>query len=80
MLKKKVREKGKLKLSRYFHTFKEGDRVTLVRSTGNAFPAKFQGRTGKVVGMRGKAFVVKFLNGKKLKTLVVKAIDLKKLK
>ena len=80
MLKKKVREKGKLKLSKYFKEFKEGDRVALVRAKSNAFPEKFQGSTGQVVGKKGNGFVVKFLNGKKLKTLVVRGINLKKLK
>ena len=85
MLKrKKIKEKGKLSLSRMFQELSVGDRVVLNRELSlkskRTIPKHFHGTIGEVVGKLGKAFIVKFLNGKSYKKLMVMPIHLKKLK
>ncbi len=79
--RKKIRTRGKLSLSRYFQSLKEGDRVAVVRerSLQPAFPQKLQGRTGIVEGKRGKACIVKIKDIQKEKTFLIEPIHLKKL-
>ncbi len=83
MLKhKKVRERGKLKLSKLFKDLNKGDRVAIVRdlSYTGSFPFRLQGKSGVIIGTRGTAFIVRLKDGKKEKTFIVKKIHLKKLK
>lgn len=78
---KKIREKGKIRLSNYFQKFKEGDRVALVReqSIASNTPLRMQGRTGIVGGRRGDSYIVKIKDQKKEKTFIVEPIHLKKI-
>jgi large subunit ribosomal protein L21e len=79
---KRKRERGKLSLSRYFQKFEQGDRVSIVRehSQNPKFPIRIQGLSGKIVGTRGKAYIVELKEGNKLKTHIIKPVHLKKLK
>lgn len=82
MLKrKKIRQRGKLGLSKFFASFKVGDKVALVRNLSftKDFPVRFHGKTGTVMGEQGKSLVVKIYDGRRKKSLVVKRINLKKL-
>lgn len=82
MLKrKKIREKGKIKFSRYFQKLKEGDRVSIVKelSTSSSFPKQIQGRTGIIEGKRGSSYIVKIKIGKD-KRFIIHPVHLKKLK
>lgn len=82
MLKRKrVREQGKLGLSKLFQDINIGDKVALVRNLSftKDFPDRFQGKTGVVSEQRGESFVVKFLDGNVPKSNIVKRINLKKL-
>jgi len=78
---KSVREKGKLKLSSYFKSFDDGDRVALVIDTGvcASLPKRLQGFSGKVAGTRGKYKIVEIKDGNKLKTFIVHPVHLRKL-
>jgi len=78
---KRLREKGKIKPSHIVKSLKPGDSVVLVRdlSSNGAFPKQFQGKVAKVVGKSGRAYIVKFLNGKVYKKLTLNAQHLKKL-
>jgi large subunit ribosomal protein L21e len=80
--KKPVRTRGKLKLSRYFQELKEGDSVAVVReaSVGSNFPKRLQGRTGKVQGKRGSAYIVNIKDQDKEKRFIIKSIHLRKIK
>jgi large subunit ribosomal protein L21e len=83
MVKRKpMREKGKLKLSRYFQKFEEGDKVSVVReiSLSCDFPERFQGRTGTVQGMQGRSVILKIKDQNKEKILIIPPIHLKKIK
>jgi ribosomal protein L21E len=78
---KRFRERGRPKLSKLFQEFKIGESVALVNEPGSTpIPRHFQGLTGTIIGKCGNAFIVRFLNGKALKTLVVKSSYIKKFK
>ena len=78
---KRIREKGKIRLSEYFKSLKEGDRVSIIRE--KSLPVNFlhrmQGRSGTVTGKRGGAYIVSIKDIGKEKTYIIKPIHLKKL-
>lgn len=80
--KKPVRTKGKLQLSRYFQELEEGSYVALVRepSVKSAFPTRLQGKTGRIEGKRGEAYLIKIKDQDKEKTFLIEPIHLKKIK
>jgi large subunit ribosomal protein L21e len=80
--RKRIRDKRRIRLSQYFQELKPGDKVAIVKSLSfkASFPSRMHGKTGTVVGKRGKAYIVRLLNGKIHKTLTIKPIHLKKLK
>ena len=82
MKTKEIRTKGKLKLSRYFQEFNNGDTVAIVReiSVNSNFPTRLQGRTGIVEERRGKAYLVRIKDNNKEKTFLVEPVHLKKIK
>lgn len=79
--KKRVREKGKLKLSSYFKKIEDGANVALVMDIGvrASFPKRLKGMNGKVVGSRGKFKLVEIKDGNKLKMFIIHPVHLKKL-
>jgi len=80
--RKRIRTRGKLSLGRYFQELKEGDKVCLVRelSMKGDFPARMQGKTGVIVGKRGRSYVVDVMDYNEKKTYLIRPIHLKKLK
>ena len=76
---KKVREKGKLKLSRYFKKIADDSSVAVVADAGvrASFPKRIQGMSGKVVESRGKFKVVQIKDGNKMKTFIMHPVHLK---
>ncbi|ADB58286.1 MULTISPECIES: 50S ribosomal protein L21e [Archaeoglobus] len=78
-LRKKIREKG-IKISRALQTFEVGDRVHIdidpAVHKGMPHP-RFQGRTGVVIGQRGRAYLVRVRDGNSYKTLFVRPEHLK---
>lgn len=83
MLKRKrIRQRGKLSLSRFFQKFSSGDSVAVVRDLGiqgAGFPKRMQGRTGKVIEKRGSAYVVEINDYRKKKQYIIKPVHLKKI-
>ncbi|MEM3391857.1 MAG: 50S ribosomal protein L21e [Archaeoglobaceae archaeon] len=71
-LKKKVREKG-LKLRKFLQEFSMGQRVVIdiesASQKGMPHP-RYHGRSGVVVGQRGRAYLVQIRDGGKIKTLI----------
>jgi len=67
MNKKKIREKGKIQLSRYFQEFKNGESVAVVREEAIMvnFPKRLQGLTGIVIGKRGRSYLIEIKGNKK---------------
>ena len=78
---KRIREKGKVKLSDYFRKFSDGDRVSIVREKGitSSFPKRLQGRSGIVFGSRGNYKLIKLNDGNKEKTFIIHPVHLKKI-
>tara|TARA_Y100000310_G_scaffold345856_1_gene471544 strand:- start:20351 stop:20599 length:249 start_codon:yes stop_codon:yes gene_type:complete len=78
---KKIREKGKIKLSEYFKKIKDGAAVSIVVESGvnYSFPKRINGKSGKVLGSRGKFKLVGLKDGNKIKTFIIHPIHLKKL-
>ena len=77
--RKKVREKGKLGLSRYFKQIDDGAKVAVVADRGvrAAFPKRIQGMSGTVLESRGKFKVVQIKDGNKMKTFIMHPVHLK---
>ena len=80
-LKKGLREKGKISLTKYFQTFSEGDKVCLkgepAVQKGMYFP-RFHGKNGIIKGKSGSCYEVKIKDGDKEKLLIVHPVHLKK--
>ncbi|MEM4259348.1 MAG: 50S ribosomal protein L21e [Candidatus Pacearchaeota archaeon] len=82
MLKyKKLYEKGKFSLVRFFQKFKPGDSVAVVRNLSFKFsyPKRLQGRTGKIIRKQGSAYYVEIKDLNKPKRYFIKPIHLKKI-
>ena len=79
---KRIRDKGKIRLSEYFKKFNENDKVAVVKEFGvsSAFPKRIVGKTGKVIGTRGNFIIIQINDGDKMKTFIIHPIHLKKLK
>ncbi len=79
--RKPIRTRGKLKLSRYFHKFKNGDSVAVIKevSVQPAFPKRLQGRTGIIKKRIGKSYSVDINDQNKTKKFIISAIHLKKI-
>lgn len=75
LLSKRIREKGLRGLSRFLHEYKEGDEVVIKidSSVHNGMPfRRFHGKRGNIVEKRGRAFIVKVLDGGKEKLVVAR--------
>jgi large subunit ribosomal protein L21e len=73
-LRKTVREKGLSPISRAIQEFVEGDIVNIDLDPGiqNGMPhPKFQGRTGKIVSQRGRAYIVEVKDGGLMKEVII---------
>jgi large subunit ribosomal protein L21e len=72
-LRKKVREKGRLPLSRLLTKYEEGEKVVITIDSGvhKGMPHKrFQGKVADVVGKRGRAYVLEIPQRKTVKTII----------
>lgn len=78
---KRIREQGKIKLSEYFKTLNDGDRVCIVRekSVCSSFSTRLQGKSGVVIASKGNYKIVKLNDGNKEKTFIIHPVHLKKL-
>ena len=80
--KKKIREKGKVQLSRYFQELNNGDSVAVVKepSIQAKFPERIQGRTGTIEGKRGRSYIIKIKDQEKEKKFLIAPVHLKRIK
>lgn len=72
-LKKSVREKGVSPVSRAIQDFDEGQMVHIIidPSIQKGMPnPRFQGRTGKVIGQRGRAYLLQIRDGNATKEVI----------
>lgn len=79
---KRIRQKGKIKLSHYFKKIQDGEAVSVVPdyAVKSSFPKRIKGKSGKVTGSRGRYKLVEIRDGNKTKTFIIHPIHLKKLK
>lgn len=81
-LAKNIREKGKVSLAKYFQKFSVGEKITLIAEPsvhmGMYYP-RFYGKSGIVVGSRGRCYEVEIKDGSLTKTLIVHPVHLKKI-
>ncbi|OYT42744.1 MAG: 50S ribosomal protein L21e [Candidatus Aenigmarchaeota archaeon ex4484_224] len=69
-LKAEIRRKG---ITRFLRKFDIGQRVVIYPdpSSHRGMPHhRFKGKIGKIVGKRGKAYIVEIKNGKKIKKVI----------
>ncbi|NIQ07144.1 MAG: 50S ribosomal protein L21e, partial [Candidatus Korarchaeota archaeon] len=67
LLRKKPREKGKLRLSKLLHKYEPGARVSIKiePSVHKGMPHKrYHGKVGKIIEKRGRSYVVSVSQGK----------------
>ncbi|ABE51852.1 MULTISPECIES: 50S ribosomal protein L21e [Methanococcoides] len=72
-LKKTVRERGLSPISKAIQDFEEGQMVhiDIDPSVQKGMPnAKFQGKTGKVLGKRGRAYLLQVTDGNSKKEVI----------
>ncbi|MCK4318184.1 50S ribosomal protein L21e [Candidatus Bathyarchaeota archaeon] len=70
---KKVREKGRLPLSRLLTKYEEGEKVVINIDSGihKAMPHKrYQGKVATIVGKRGRAYILEIPQRKTVKTII----------
>ena len=78
---KRVREKGKIRLSEYFKKIVSGSRVAVVTDMGvkRTFPERIKGKSGRVLGDKGDFKIVELKDGNKTKIYNIHPIHLRKL-
>ncbi|KXS44329.1 MAG: 50S ribosomal protein L21e [Methanolobus sp. T82-4] len=72
-LKKSVRERGLSPVSKAIQEFDEGQMVhiDIDPSIQKGMPhARYQGRTGKIIGQRGRAYLLQVRDGKAMKEII----------
>jgi large subunit ribosomal protein L21e len=82
-MKKRVRERSTVPITRAMQTFNNGEVVHLVidpaYQKGAPHP-KWHGKTGQIIGARGKAYLVQIKDQNSTKTLIANPIHLKSVK
>ncbi|MBI2140699.1 hypothetical protein HYU14_07290 [Candidatus Woesearchaeota archaeon] len=82
MLLRHYKERGKISLSKYFQSFKDGDRVQLLLNSASpegTFFRRFYGKSGIVTGKRGRCFEIALHDRGNNKTIIVHPIHLRRL-
>ncbi|HDD70152.1 MAG TPA: 50S ribosomal protein L21e [Candidatus Bathyarchaeota archaeon] len=75
LLKKKPRERGKIKISKLLHEYQPGNRVVIKidPSVHKGMPHKrYHGKIGTVVGKRGRSYVISVTQGDATKEIIVR--------
>lgn len=82
VLRKSLRERGMSPITRSFQKFEVGDRVSIIidpsEHAGQPHP-RFQGVTGTVSGMQGRAYVLEIRAGGKIKKIITSPEHLRKI-
>ena len=79
--RKEKRQRGKISMTRYFQTFKSGDRIFLDVEPSvqkGMYHPRFMGRAGTIKSRRGRCYEITINDLGKEKTLVVHPVHLKK--
>ena len=78
---KRLKEKGKLSLTKYFQEFKPGESVAVIRelSVPFSYSNRIHGKTGKVIEKRGSSYYIEVKDINKPKKYLLRAIHLKRI-
>lgn len=80
-LRKPLRKRGKISISKYFQKFDDGDKVVLkpepAVQNGMPFP-RYIGKVGVIKGKQGNCYKISISDGKVKKTLLVHPVHLAK--
>ena len=79
--RKRVRERGKVRISDILREYKVGDKVAIKvePSYQKSMPhRRFFGKIGKIIEQRGKAYVIKIRVGNSYKKVICPPVHLKK--
>ena len=82
LLRKNVRDKGKIKLSQFFAQYDVDEQVTLLAEPAvqsGMYHPRFHGKTAKILGKQGRCYAVEIFDGNKPKKLIVHPIHLKRI-
>ncbi len=80
-LKKAIRNKGKISITRYFQKFNKGDKVILCAEPAvqkGMYHPRFHGKPAIVKSMKGRCYTVDIMDGRKRKELIVHPVHLKR--
>ncbi len=75
LLKKKPRERGKIRLSKLLYRYQLGNRVVIKidPSVHKGMPHKrYHGKIGTVIEKRGRSYIVSVTQGKAVKEIIVR--------
>jgi len=75
LLKKKPREKGKLRMSKLLHQYQPGNHVVVKidPSVHKGMPHKrYHGKVGTIVDKRGRSYIVSVRQGDAVKEIIVR--------
>ncbi|MEM2943545.1 MAG: 50S ribosomal protein L21e [Methanomassiliicoccales archaeon] len=81
ILKKSPRERGLSPITREFQKFEEGDKVSILIDSSvhrGAPDIRFHGKTGTIIGARGRAYVLSVKDGDKYKTVIARPEHLRR--
>lgn len=81
-MKKPIRKKGKISITKYFQEFKEGDKVALKAEPAvqkGMYCLRFHGKQGIVKKQVGRCYEVAVKDFTKEKTVVVHPVHLKRI-
>jgi large subunit ribosomal protein L21e len=81
IMRKNIRERGKISLTKYFQELEEGQQVLLKAEPAiqnGMYFRRFHGNVGKVVGKRGRCYEVAIKDQNKDKTVIVHPVHLRK--
>ncbi|MCX6748121.1 MAG: 50S ribosomal protein L21e [Candidatus Pacearchaeota archaeon] len=81
MKSKKIRTRGKVKLSELYRNLKVGDKVALIRNLSEklSFPIRMEGRTGTIEGKQGNAYKIVLQDFNEEKRFIIKPVHLRKI-
>jgi large subunit ribosomal protein L21e len=75
LLRKKLRDKGKVRLSKLLHQYQLGNAVVIKidSSIHKGMPhRRYHGKVGTVVDKRGQSYLISIAQGKKTKKIIVR--------
>lgn len=75
LLRKSPRERGKMQLSKLLHEYQPGNSVVVKidPSVQKGMPhRRYHGKVGKIVGLRGKSYIVSVTQGDSVKEIIVR--------